>query len=206
MSTEATFNEHMGASNLICTPWCEVSVGRLLSATPLLIALVLAAPASAQVLEVGDGGVVREVGPGWAPVSAPVAVAARPFAADLAAAAAAYDLSPDLLDALVRSESGYDPKARSAAGAIGLTQLMPATAAALGVDPWDPSQNLMGGAAYLRAQLDRFDGAVDLALAAYNAGPTRVARAGGVPAIAETQTYVGRNLERLADHVLPSSR
>ena len=83
----------------------------------------------------------------------------------------------------------------SSAGAIGLAQLMPATAAGLGVDPHDPLQNLEGGARYLRQQLDRF-GSFELGLAAYNAGPTRVAQAGGVPAIAETQAYVQVVLDR----------
>ena len=84
----------------------------------------------------------------------------------------------------------------SHAGAIGLSQLMPGTAAGLGVDPWDPVQNMVGGARYLRAQLERF-GSADLALAAYNAGPGRVESAGRtVPQITETQVYVLRVLER----------
>jgi soluble lytic murein transglycosylase-like protein len=83
---------------------------------------------------------------------------------------------------------------RSHAGAIGLAQLMPGTAAGLGVDPTDPLQNLQGGARYLREQLDRF-GTPELALAAYNAGPNRVAQAGGIPRITETQTYVRRVLD-----------
>jgi soluble lytic murein transglycosylase-like protein len=80
------------------------------------------------------------------------------------------------------------------AGAIGLAQLMPGTARGLGVDPYDAWQNLVGGATYLRIQLDRF-GQVDLALAAYNAGPGRVVD-GRVPSITETQLYVLRVLER----------
>ncbi len=106
---------------------------------------------------------------------------------------AAHDagIEPQLLAALVQAESNFQPDARSHAGAIGLAQLMPGTAAGLGVDAHDPEDNLAGGARYLRAQLDRF-GAVELALAAYNAGPNRVAQAGGVPRIAETQAYVSR--------------
>ncbi len=100
-------------------------------------------------------------------------------------------IDPRLLASLVRHESNFDPDARSHAGAIGLGQLMPGTAAGLGVDPHDPHENLAGAARYLRSQLDRF-GSVDLALAAYNAGPNRVAQAGGVPQIAETQAYVPR--------------
>jgi soluble lytic murein transglycosylase-like protein len=103
-------------------------------------------------------------------------------------------IDPALLAALVRHESNFDPDVRSHAGAIGLAQLMPGTAAALGVDPTDPVQNLRGGARYLREQLDRF-GTPELALAAYNAGPNRVAQAGGVPRITETQTYVRRVLD-----------
>ena len=100
-------------------------------------------------------------------------------------------IDPRLLASLVQHESNFDPEARSHAGAIGLAQLMPGTAAGLGVDPHDPHENLAGGARYLRSQLDRF-GSPELALAAYNAGPNRVAQAGGIPQIAETQAYVPR--------------
>jgi soluble lytic murein transglycosylase-like protein len=158
--------------------------------------------ANAQVLEIGDDGAARQIGQGW---SAPVATSAKTiagpppaFRAAIAAAAKHYDLSPDFLDAVARSESGYDPDIVSPAGAIGVMQLMPATARQLGVDPRDPTQNIMGGAAYLRAQLDRFDGAVDLALAAYNAGSGRVVQYGGVPPFRETRAYVAANLDRLA--------
>lgn len=166
---------------------------------PILAAAWLCAGAAqAQVLEIGDDGVARQVGGGWTAAAPVPPAAAGPYAGAIAAAAARYDLSPDLLDAVARSESGYDAKAVSATGAIGVMQLMPATARSLGVDPRDPAQNIMGGAAYLRAQLDRFDGAVDLALAAYNAGGGRVVQYGGVPPFAETRAYVGRNLDRLA--------
>jgi soluble lytic murein transglycosylase-like protein len=162
--------------------------------------LLAAAPAVAQVLEIGDDGNVARVGGGWpaeaVPASAPPAPS--PFAGTIAAAAARYDLSPSLVDAVAHTESRYRADAVSPAGALGVMQLMPATARGLGVDPKDPVQNIFGGAAYLRAQIDRFDGALDLALAAYNAGPAKVAQAGGVPAIPETRAYVARNLERLA--------
>lgn len=115
--------------------------------------------------------------------------AGQPWAGPIEQAAAAHGVDPRLLAALVWQESGFDPDARSGAGAIGLAQLMPGTAAELGVDPYDPAQNLAGGARYLRAQLDRF-GDIDLALAAYNAGPGKVAAAGGVPAIEQTRDYV----------------
>ncbi len=119
---------------------------------------------------------------------------ATPFGAEIEAAAAKNGVDPALLRALVRQESGFDPAARSSAGAVGLTQLMPGTAASLGVDPTDPAQALDGGARYLRQQLDRFGGDERLALAAYNAGPGAVARAGGIPPYAETQQYVERVL------------
>lgn len=119
---------------------------------------------------------------------------ATPFGAEIEAAAAKHGIDPALLRALVRQESGFDPAARSAAGATGLTQLMPGTAASLGVDPTDPVQALEGGARYLRQQLDRFGGDERLALAAYNAGPGAVARFGGVPPYAETQAYVEKVL------------
>jgi hypothetical protein len=91
--------------------------------------------------------------------------------------------------ALISAESGWQQGARSGVGAIGLAQLMPKTAAGLGVDPTDPIQNLEGGARYLRQQLDRF-GDLRTALAAYNAGPGNVERYGGIPPFAETQRYV----------------
>jgi soluble lytic murein transglycosylase-like protein len=100
-----------------------------------------------------------------------------------------------LLDAVVAAESAYDPNARSRAGALGLTQLMPNTAASLGVaDPFDPWQNLLGGAGYLSKLLGQFGGDVRLALAAYNAGPGAVERHGGMPPYRETQAYVDRVL------------
>jgi soluble lytic murein transglycosylase-like protein len=106
-------------------------------------------------------------------------------------AAQAHGLSPSLLAALVQEESGFDPAARSPVGAMGLTQLMPATAAALGVtNPYDPVENLNGGAAYLSGLIHRYGGNVALALAAYNAGPGAVDRWGGIPPYPETQRYV----------------
>ncbi|HSK98199.1 MAG TPA: lytic transglycosylase domain-containing protein, partial [Euzebyales bacterium] len=108
------------------------------------------------------------------------------------------DLDPRLLTALVKQESGFRADAGSPAGAIGLTQLMPGTARELGVDPYDPLANLEGGARYLRSQLDRF-GSVPLALAAYNAGPGRVAATGGIPRITETQNYVRNVMAFYAD-------
>ncbi len=105
-------------------------------------------------------------------------------------AATAANISPTLLSALVWQESRWNPQAVSSKGAIGLAQLMPGTARYLGVNAADPAANLIGGARYLRELLDQFDGDVEKALAAYNAGPARVRNAGGVPAIAETRAYV----------------
>jgi soluble lytic murein transglycosylase-like protein len=112
------------------------------------------------------------------------------FAAALTHAAVSANLSPTLLSALVWQESRWNPSAISPKGAIGLAQLMPGTARDLGVNPADPAANLIGGARYLRQLLDQFDGDVERALAAYNAGPGRVRSAGGIPAIAETRAYV----------------
>ena len=96
-----------------------------------------------------------------------------------------------LFRSLIQVESGFDPTAVSHAGAMGLGQLMPGTARALGVtDPFDPVANLDGAARYFTRQLERFDGRIDLALAAYNAGPARVEAAGGIPPIAETVAFV----------------
>jgi soluble lytic murein transglycosylase-like protein len=116
------------------------------------------------------------------------------YDAQITAAATRYGLDPALLKGLIRQESNFDPAARSGAGAQGLTQLMPGTAAALGVDPTDPAQAIEGGARYLKQQLDRFGNDPAKALAAYNAGPGAVARYGGVPPYAETQGYVQKVL------------
>ncbi len=113
------------------------------------------------------------------------------WASEVDAAARRHGVDPTLFAALVWAESNFRADAVSHAGAIGLAQLMPGTAAGLGVDPHDPRANLDGGARYLAEQIERF-GDDRLALAAYNAGPGRVARAGGVPQIAETQQYVTR--------------
>lgn len=121
------------------------------------------------------------------------------YGAKVAELSARYDLSPVLIEALVWQESRWDAGAVSPRGARGLAQLMPGTARDLGVDPGDPFANLEGGARYLRAQLDRFDGDLEKALAAYNAGPGRVERAGGVPAIRETRDYVAAIMTRLAN-------
>ena len=199
--------------------------GLLIGGIPTFCALAIcfASPATAQVYELGsDGTLVVRNGGGevsWDPIDGPAVAAAEDgvsdvvpdhvvttvgnvpvpgrFSGPLAQAATAAGISPTLLAALVWQESRWNPSAVSVKGAQGLTQLMPATARELGVDPRDPVANLHGGARYLRSMLDSFDGDVERALAAYNAGPGRVRRARGIPRIKETQDYVRSILNRV---------
>lgn len=114
-------------------------------------------------------------------------------------AAAKVKLKEELVRSVIERESAFRPCAVSPKGAQGLMQLMPATAAELGVkDPFDPKQNIDGGARYLKQMLDKYQGNLELALAAYNAGPGRVDRAGGVPPIDETRTYILNILGKFA--------
>ena len=108
--------------------------------------------------------------------------------------AAANQVRPDLVKAVIQVESGYNRYAQSRKGAMGLMQLMPATAAQMGVrDPYDPAQNIRAGVAYLRRLLDKYDNNEELALAAYNAGPEAVDQHGSkVPPYRETRNYVKR--------------
>jgi len=110
------------------------------------------------------------------------------------AAARKNGLPPNFVHSVVRAESGYKADAVSPKGAIGLMQLMPATAKAYGADPHDPGQNVEAGAAYLRELLIKYNGDARRALAAYNAGPGAVDKYNGVPPYAETQTYIERVL------------
>ena len=184
-----------------------------------------AAPAHADVMEIGPNGprwisgalaveAPAEIGSDAVELSADFAVppqaiadAARQagvvpgvYAAKVDELSRRFDLSPTLIEALVWQESRWNAAARSPVGARGLAQLMPGTARYLGVNPDDPLANLEGGARYLREQLDRFDGDIEKALAAYNAGPGRVIAAGGIPRIRETQGYVASIMGRLSDH------
>lgn len=128
--------------------------------------------------------------------SASSSLADVPYAELFEAAGRRHGVDPALLAAVADAESGYDPTAVSHAGAEGLMQLMPATAAGLGVsDSFDPAQAVDGAARLLADHLERF-GSLDLALAAYNAGPGAVARFGGIPPYEETQRYVPKVLQR----------
>jgi len=114
----------------------------------------------------------------------------------IAAACQRYGVEFALVKAVIKAESAFDPSALSPAGARGLMQLMPATAAQHGIDDMhDPQANIEGGVRHLRLLLNRFRGNLHLALAAYNAGPEAVARYNGIPPYAETQTYIQRVLQ-----------
>jgi cell wall-associated NlpC family hydrolase len=120
------------------------------------------------------------------------------YAAQFTAAEQKYDLPTGLLSAVAKAESGYQPSAVSSAGAIGLMQLMPATASALGVDPTNPTQSIDGAARLLQGELAKY-GSVPLALAAYNAGGPAVDKYGGVPPYPETQNYVKEIMSDLGE-------
>lgn len=120
---------------------------------------------------------------------------AAPYANLINQQANRFGVDADLVQSVVRAESGFNPQAVSKSGAQGLMQLMPATAKGLGVtNPFDPAQNIAGGTQYLSQLLKRFEGNKTLAVAAYNAGPNAVSRYGGVPPFAETQNYVQKVL------------
>lgn len=141
-----------------------------------------------RVLPAGNGSVTSAAA---AAVTGTGGRAAAPYLSLFAAAGQTYGVSPRLLEAVAKQESGFNPSAVSPAGARGLMQLMPSTASGLGVtDPMNPAQSVDGAARMLRGLLDRFGGRTDLALAAYNAGPGAVSRYGGVPPYAETRQYV----------------
>ncbi len=176
------------------------------------LALFAAHSVRAEVMEIGaNGAVTRYAGPavytseGVRPIAARAVPAVRAAAAPapavheaITSAARRQNLSRDLLEAVAWRESGFRQTALSSKGAVGVMQIMPATARALGVDRYDLRQNIEGGAAYLRMMLNRYSGDTTLALAAYNAGPGAVDRYRGVPPFRETQAYVGAIVGRLA--------
>ena len=110
-----------------------------------------------------------------------------------------YGVNPSLVRAVAIAESDMNQSALSPVGAIGVMQLMPETAASLGVNPYDEAQNIEGGTIYLRQMLDKFNGNVPYALAAYNAGPDAVQKYGGIPPYSETQNYVGRIMDIMSN-------
>jgi soluble lytic murein transglycosylase-like protein len=181
-------------------------------------ALLLAAvsPAAAQVIEIGPEGITSVSGPvvvtpegaipikveRKAPVATPKQAAAAPL---LDRAGEAAELSPRLLEAIAYVESRFNTKAISPKGAVGMMQLMPGTAAELGVDPHDPEENARGGADYLRKMVTKFGNNVELAVAAYNAGPAAVLKYGGVPPYAETRAYVDAVMDYLATSSVPEN-
>jgi soluble lytic murein transglycosylase-like protein len=178
--------------------------------------LGFATSAQAQVIEIGPAGVTTMSGPavvtsdGVTPIvatrpqskSAARQIAAAPI---IDKAGAEVELSPRLLEAIAYVESRFNQHAVSPDGAIGVMQLMPATAAELGVDPHNPEGNIRGGADYLRKMVTMFGNNVELAVAAYNAGPSAVIRHGGVPPYKETRAYVAAVMDYLARTSLPET-
>jgi soluble lytic murein transglycosylase-like protein len=177
--------------------------------------MLTSATARADVFELATNGNFVEISsPAWQPEpaialddSASVQPASMPAPAQsqdgirqhIQQAASRYGINHHLVDAVAWQESRYNPRARSSAGAIGVMQLMPGTARQLGVtNPHDARQNVAGGAAYLRQQLERFGNNVPLALAAYNAGPGAVIKYGGIPPYRETQNYVRQIMRRMS--------
>jgi soluble lytic murein transglycosylase-like protein len=187
----------------------------MFAAIAVLAVVAAASPAAAQVLSIGDDGAVttyagpqvyssegvRSLIPKIA--VAPVRAAPEEIARAIEDSSTRHAISTPLVEAVAWQESRYNQAALSPKGAMGVMQLMPGTARTLGVDAGDLKGNVEGGVAYLSQMLQRFEGDLPKALAAYNAGPEAVARYGGVPPYAETQAYVRSILGRLALVNLP---
>ncbi len=124
----------------------------------------------------------------------------KDFHSLISRSAHSYGVSPALVRSVIETESAFDPKAVSKAGAIGLMQIMPQTARSLGIDPWKPSENIEGGTRYLKKLMNRYHNNLRHSLAAYNAGVKNVDRYGGVPPFKETQAYVRKVLKRYAKY------
>jgi soluble lytic murein transglycosylase-like protein len=190
-----------------------IGQGSLWGATLAAAALAVAAPCGAQVLEIApDGGVTRYAGPAvytndgarsLIPETAPAAPPPAEVAQAIAESALRHAVSAPLAEAVAWQESRFHQAAVSPKGALGVMQLMPATARTLGVDAADLKGNIDGGVIYLGQMLKRFEGDLPRALAAYNAGPEAVTRYGGVPPYAETRAYVQAILGHLATVSLP---
>lgn len=139
-------------------------------------------------------------------LAAKPAPAHGPYSAIVAKAAGKNGLDRNLLSSVIRAESNFHPRAVSRKGALGLMQLMPATARSLAVrNPFDPAENVQGGAKYLKKLLGKF-GSVNLALAAYNAGPANVSLYGGVPPFRETRDYIARVHRNMKRQSAPSAK
>lgn len=163
----------------------------------VLCPLAVAADIKIKVLEDGTRVMYneRQARRVWSPQSRAPNVARSEIDGYIETHARRQQLDPELVRAVVQVESAFRPGAESHKGAMGLMQLMPATARRLAVeDPWDPDQNVRGGTIYLRHLLDRFGGQLELALAGYNAGPEAVQRFEGIPPYEETRSYVERVL------------
>jgi soluble lytic murein transglycosylase-like protein len=194
-------------------------VKKLLANLCAIAALFASSPACANVIDISPTGAITTykgptqfIGSAAQPLSVNVTPQTSPTAPTptyplemhpilvgyLNEAATRFSVDPALVRAVAWQESRFNSDARSPKGAIGIMQLMPATAAQLGVNPNDPRENIHGGVAYLSTLLIQFGGNVRLALAAYNAGPAAVTQYGGVPPFRETQNYVKSITERMS--------
>ena len=184
---------------------------------------LVAGTAVAKVLEIGESGQVvvhdqpevyltpdargRAIGaatrsvPAYRPAARRTTVAPLQVRADIETEAMRHGLSPALVEAVAWQESRFNQTAVSRKGAVGVMQLMPGTSRVLGVDPNDSSANIRGGTTYLASLLQRYNGDVIKALAAYNSGPGAVDRHGGPPPFKETQAYVAAILDHMAGNV-----